>query len=128
MTDDDYKKIAVEELANKSLESTIYSYERLKWKKLFTIDDVKYVFRIADTEFVTVALPVSNKQVFLKVNVNTKSGNVEEVVIEAGNIVRLVALSKYYSLMEIKNMTGLIPTEGWSKGDVRGRWILPTSR
>ncbi len=116
----DYEKIALNELENKKLASTISCFKYLKLNKSFSTDDIKFIYQVSGSDFVAVAFPVLNNKVFLKVYINSNHGNVDEVVVEAGNIVSLIASSHTYTLVELEQLIGLAPTEGWSIGDMNG--------
>ncbi|MGB0840062.1 MAG: hypothetical protein ACPGXL_07980, partial [Chitinophagales bacterium] len=67
-----------------------------------------------------VSFPVLSKKIFILVFINTKINLVDEVVIRSTNIVKLVAVSRTYTIKELNDLTGLAATGGWSKEEIMG--------
>ncbi|MDO1450160.1 DUF4279 domain-containing protein [Rhodocytophaga aerolata] len=119
MTDSRIIQTAIEKIEHRRLGST---------QQLLDIHDVVYeknqpkVLRVDKDSFdgsAIVYFPILNEKFFLAVYLDTKPGiRVRDVSTEAYHTVFFSAISNTLTFEQLSSLTKLIPSKGWSKGDV----------
>ena len=69
-------------------------------------------------DYLVAYLPVLNERFYFGVSINISTKEVHGFYTEAGINVYFMASSEEFSKLNLKEMTNLIPTESWNKGDI----------
>jgi hypothetical protein len=113
---DSLAKLALYELVEPSLESTLNCFEYLNVQGSIGMEDFELIEEY-DNYYYVYFKAIKSKIFFRVLVEKALSNHVTEVTIEPGCSVYLNAISRIYSLSEISNLIDLYPTDGWNMGD-----------